>query len=241
VHAQSLTPSLQAILIQLLKIFLPVIAVLVVLPVMGVSLTALTVFGGALAVGLGLGLQRTAANLVSGLALLMGGSIRPGDVIALRNTVDESHFGQIVSIGVGYVAVRTRSGVEHLLPNEQLLTNGVENWSHTNDRKIRLKVPFGISYESDLHQAIALAIEAAQSVDRVQKSPKPVCLVTGFGESSVNLELRFWVDDPMLGVANVKSACMLALWDRFQAAGIVFPFPRREVRILPPEESPPIS
>lgn len=172
-HAESLTPALQAILIQLLKLALPVVAFLVVLPVMGVSLTALTVFGGALVVGLGLGLQRTAANLVSGLALLTGGSVRPDDVIALKNTVDESSFGRIVSIGVGYVSVRTRSGVEHLIPNENLLTGGVENWSHTNDRKIRLKVPFSVGYDADLHKVIALALEVADRVARVRNRPGP--------------------------------------------------------------------
>ena len=231
VHTENLTPSLQALLIQLLKLLFPTFAILVALPVLGINLTALTVFGGAIAVGVGLGLQRTIANLISGFALLMGGAIRPGDVIAVKDTGGRETYGRVTSIGAHYVSLRTRSGIEHLIPNENFLSNGVENWTHSDD-KIRLNVPFGISYDSDPRRAIALALEAAEAVRRVVREPRPVCLLTGFGDSSINFELRIWIEDPMNGTANVRSECFLGIWDRFKANGITIPFPQRDVHVL---------
>lgn len=230
VRAESLTPSLQALLVQLLKLLLPTLAVLAALPVLGISLTALTVFGGALAVGIGLGLQKTVSNLVSGLSLIIGGSIVPGDVVAVADVGGKPVYGRVTAIGARYVSLLTRSGIEHLIPNETFLVNGVENWSHT-DKKIRLDIVFGIAYDSDVRKAIALALEAAAAAPRVLKSPKPVCLLREFGDSSVNLQLRIWIDDPMSGVANIKSECLLGIWDRLHEHGIGIPFPQRDIHI----------
>jgi len=230
-HVQTLTPTLQVLLVQALKLVLPTLAVLIALPVLGINLTALTVFGGAVAVGAGLGLQKMVANLVSGFLLLSSGSIRPGDVIAVKDASGAESFGRVSSIGANFLSLRTRSGREYLIPNESFIAHGVENWSHSDD-EVRLKIPFGISYDSDPRLAMELALEAAAAVPRVVVDPRPVCLLMGFGDSAIALELRIWIDDPMNGVANVKSDCLLQIWDRFRAHGIRMPFPQRDVHLV---------
>ncbi|MEY4880469.1 MAG: hypothetical protein RJB62_1938 [Pseudomonadota bacterium] len=233
-RAEALTPSFQTIVIQILKLGFPVLAFLLVLPVLGVSLTALTVFGGALAVGVGLGLQGTIANLVAGLTLLGSGTIKPGDVVALNDVGGDKIFGRIHEITMRYVALHTRDGTDHIVPNEYFVTNAVENWSHS-DNNLRLKIPFRISYDANPTEAAQLALETAASIKRILPSPSPVCLLKAFGEFALELELRVWIADPMNGVSNVKSECLLGIWDRLKASGIAVPVPQRDlhVRSLP--------
>jgi small-conductance mechanosensitive channel len=237
--ASNLTPSLQALVIQILKLVFPVLAFLLVLPVLGVSLTALTVFGGVFVIGVGLGLQKLVANLLSGLTLLGSGTIRPGDVVALTDVAGEKIYGRVNEITMRFVSIHTRDGIEHIVPNEQIINNTVEKWSHSND-KIRLKIPFGISYEAKPREAIALAVEAAAEIGRVLDDPKPVCLLKGFGDSSVDLELRIWIRDPMNGLSNVKNECLLGIWDRLAEHGIGIPYPQRDlhIRTLPAGVTP---
>lgn len=225
-----LTPTLQILLAKLAQFVLIALAVVLALQVMGIPLTAFAIFGGAVGIGVGLGLQKAASNVISGMMLLMDKSIKPGDVVSVGNT-----FGWVTSLGGRYVGVRTRDGIEHLIPNEVFVTNGVENWSFT-ERAVRLKVPFGISYASDPHAAIAVAIEAAKSVERVLKQPEPICLLTSFGDSAVNLELRIWINDPESGVGNVKSQVFLKLWDGLKASGIAIPFPQHDLHFDGPIE-----
>jgi small-conductance mechanosensitive channel len=144
-------------------------------------------------------------------------------------------YGRVQSLGARYVSLITRDGIEYLIPNEDLVTQQVINWSYSSDQ-IRLKVPIGIPYEADVRQAIALCVEAAGVVERVLKRPAPVCNLKGFGDNAVDLELRFWIHDPMNGVANVKSEVLLQIWDRFRAHGFEFPSPQREVQIKGPVE-----
>ena len=124
----------------------------------------------------------------------------------------------------------TRDGIEHLVPNENFITQGVENWSFS-DNNVRLKIPIGISYKSDVRKAIALCIESAHAVPRVIKNPEPACLLKGFGNSSVDLELRLWISDPSNGTSSVKSQVLLGVWDRFHEHGVEIPFPQRDVHI----------
>jgi len=233
--AESLTPTLRVLFVQALRLALPAIAVLVALPVLGINLTAITVFGGALAVGVGLGLQKIVANLVSGVLILGSGSIRPGDVIAVKDKSGAEALGQVTSISANYLSLQTRGGREYLIPNETFLTNGVENWS-LSDKRVRLKIPFRIAYGGDPKRAIALALEAAASVPRVIKDPRPVCLLTAFAVATIEFELRIWINDPMNGVANVKSDCLLQLWERFEAHGIPIVSPQLEVHLASPPE-----
>lgn len=225
----NLTPSVQVLIAKLLKATLVIVAVLAALSAVGLDLSAFALFGGALGVGLGFGLQKVVSNLVSGVILLLDKSIKPGDVIAVAGT-----YGWVKSMGARYASVITRDGIEHLIPNEELITTRVENWSYT-DQNVRLKIPIGISYSSDPRDAIRLCVEAAGEVHRVLCDPAPKCLLVGFGDSSVDLELRVWIADARNGVRNVQSEILLNVWDRFRAAGIEIPFPQRDVHLREPE------
>ncbi len=224
-RAESLTPSVQVLIAKIIKIVLVVLAFLIAIGSLGIDLTALTVFGGALGIGVGIGLQKVVSNLVSGLLLLMDKSIKPNDVIAVGGT-----YGWVASLGARYAAVRTRDGVEYLIPNEELITQRVENWSHS-DKAVRLNIPVGISYKSDLHVAMKLCREAPATVERVLADPPIQCLLKGFGDSSVDLEIRIWIDDPSEGRSNVISEVLLRVWDLFREHGIEIPFPQRDLHL----------
>ena len=202
------------------------IAVLVAMSGLGIDLTALTVLSGAVGVGIGFGLQKVVSNFISGIIILMDQSIKPGDTITLGET-----FGWISSLGARYVSVVTRDGREYLIPNEDLITGQVVNWSHSSDL-VRLDIHFGVSYDSDPHQIRKIAVEAARTVGRVADLPAPVCHLTGFGDSSIDFILRFWIRDPTGGLTNVRGAVFLALWDTLKAHEIEIPFPKRDVTII---------
>ncbi len=189
-NSRNISPAMKVLGVKLTRLALMAGAILVSLASVGIDLTAFAVFSGALGVGLGFGLQKIFSNLVSGIILLMDRSIKPGDVITVNNT-----FGWINYLGARYVSVITRDGIEHLIPNEELITQRVENWTYSNSL-VRLKIPIGISYNSDPGQAMALCVEAAKKVSRVQAVPSPLCQLISFGDSSVNLELRIWINDP---------------------------------------------
>lgn len=223
--AESLTPSAQVLFAKLFRILLFTAAILVGLNSVGIDLTALAVFTGAVGLGIGFGLQKVFSNLISGMILLLDRSVKPGDVIAIGTT-----FGWINSLGARYVSVITRDGIEHLIPNEELISQRVENWSYSH-KMIRLRLAFGVSYESDVRRAMELAVEAASDMDRVLANPKPACRMTGFGDNAVNFELRLWIDDPKAGVANVRSAVLLRIWDAFRENGIEFPYAQRDLHL----------
>ena len=220
-----LTPAVQVLASKLVRMTLLTLAVVLALGSIGIDLTAFAVFSGAIGVGVGFGLQKVVSNLVSGVILLMDRSIKPGDVIEIDST-----YGSVIALNARYASVETRDGKEYLIPNEDLITQRVTNWSFSSDL-IRLHVKVGISYDSDPHEAIRLALEAARDVPRVLREPAPNCLLVGFGDSSVDLELRFWIRDPANGTANVRSEVMLKLWDLYHQHGIEMPYPQREVRL----------
>ncbi|OUS19741.1 mechanosensitive ion channel protein [Rhodobacterales bacterium 59_46_T64] len=221
-----ISPSMQVLVIKFMQVLLYGAAVFIGLRTIGVDLTGLAVLSGAIGVGLGFGLQKVVSNLVSGIIILLDKSIKPGDVISLGET-----FGWINALGARYVSVVTRDGKEYLIPNEDLITGQVVNWSHSDDF-VRLDIFFGTAYEDDPHLVRKIAIEAAQSVDRVLKTKPSVCHVVGFGDSSVDYILRFWIRDPTGGLTNIRGNVYLALWDAFKEHGISIPFPQREVRML---------
>ena len=221
----NLTPTVQVLFSKLLKIVLITIAIVAALRTVGIDLTAFAVFSGAIGVGIGFGLQKVVSNLISGVILLLDKSVKPGDVIEVGET-----YGWIKTLGARYASVITRDGTEYLIPNEDIITQQVINWSYSDDR-VRLKIPIGVSYGTDVRKAIALCLEAASEVERVLGDPKPVCLLRGFGDSSVELELRIWINDPNNGVSNVKSQVLLLIWDRFHDNGVEIPFPQRDLHI----------
>lgn len=223
---EDISPSMRVLAVKLLQILLYGSAFFIGLKAVGFDLTGLAVLSGAIGLGLGFGLQKVVSNLVSGVIILLDKSIKPGDVISLGET-----FGWIESLGARYVSVVTRDGKEFLIPNEDLITSQVVNWSHSNEF-VRLDIYFGTSYGDDPHLVRKLAIEAAKSVNRVLTFRAPVCHIVGFGDSSVDYILRFWIKDPVEGLTNVRGAVFLALWDTFKANGISIPFPQREVKII---------
>ncbi len=218
-----ITPSTHVLLSKILKITVFVFVFVIALNSVGIDLTVLAVFSGAVGVGIGFGLQKVVANLISGIILLLDKSIKPGDVVELGGV-----YGWITDLRGRYVSVVTRDGKEYLIPNEDLITQQVVNWSFSN-RRIRIRVPVGISYKADPHKAIELVVDAAKGTDRVLAYPEPRCLLKGFGDNSVDLELRFWIEDPQNGVANVRSRVLLKIWDALAENGIEIPFPQRDV------------
>ena len=224
-RSDELTPTLRVLIGKFLRIGLILLAMAVALGAVGVDLTALTVLSGALGVGLGFGLQKVVSNFISGVIILLDRSIKPGDTISLGDT-----FGWIRELRARFVSVVTRDGREYLIPNEDFITNQVINWSFTNDL-VRIDVKFGVAYDSDPHAVIRISKEAAGSVRRVVAEKPVVCWITGFGDSSIDFVLRFWIRDPQEGLTNVKGEVFLALWDAFKANGITIPFPQREVTV----------
>jgi small-conductance mechanosensitive channel len=208
------------------KVVLYAIAILVALNSVGIDLTTLTVFGGALGVGLGFGFQRIASNFISGFILLFDRSIKPGDVISVGD-----RFGWVVQLNARYIVVRDREGVETLIPNENLITSEVTNWSFS-DRHVRVKLPVQISYQDDPEFAMNLMTAACNASDRVLKKPAPQARLLSFGDNGIELELRLWVNDPQNGIGAVKSLVNLAIWKSFKEHGVTIPYPQRDVRLI---------
>ncbi|MBD3679096.1 MAG: mechanosensitive ion channel [Rhodobacteraceae bacterium] len=230
---EDLSPSMRVLAVKLLQITLYGAAFFIGLKAVGFDLTGLAVLSGAIGVGLGFGLQKVVSNLVSGVIILLDKSIKPGDVISLGDT-----FGWINALGARYVSITTRDGKEYLIPNEDLITGQVVNWSHSNDF-VRLDIYFGTSYQDDPHLVRRLAIKAASGVPRVLPDRPPVCHIVGFGDSAVDYILRFWIRDPTGGLTNIRGNVYLALWDAFKENGVSLPFPQREVTLLNPPPSEP--
>lgn len=223
--SKSFTPSIQVLLSKLVKIIAITVALLLALSSLGIDLTAFAVFSGAIGVGIGFGLQKIFSNLISGVILLLDKSIKPGDVIGVND-----YFGRVSSLGARYVSVITRDGIEYLIPNEEIITRQVENWSYSS-KVVRLRIPVGVHYQADVPKAIELCIEAANETERVLKDPAAVCILKGFGDSSVDLEIRFWINDPMNGRANVTSEILLKVWDKFHQNHIEIPYPQRDIHV----------
>ena len=224
-EADWLTPAGRVLLNKSLRIALFVFAILITIGSVGIDLTALAVVGGAVGFGIGFGLQKVFSNLISGVILLTDKSIKPGDVITVENT-----YGWVNKLGARYVSIITRDGIEHLIPNETMITEPVSNWTHS-DANTRLRIPIGVHYDTDLELATNLGVQAAQSQSRVLNDPAPRCLVKGFGESAIDLEIRFWIQDADSGVSNIKSAVILEVWRLYQEHGIRIPYPQRDLHI----------
>jgi small-conductance mechanosensitive channel len=212
--------------------FLIALSILMGLNAAGVDLTALTVLTGAIGLGLGFGLQAIAANFVSGFVLLMDRSIKPGDVISLSGQAGTSteNFGWVQELRGRYVVVRDRDGVEMLVPNQQLISNAVINWSYT-DPRIRLKLPIRVSYRDDPELALQILLSACEGQSRVLRDPAPVSRLMHFSDSGIELELRFWISDPQEGVNNVRSEVNRAIWRLFKQHGITIPVAQREITV----------
>ena len=224
-RASGLNPSQKVLFFKLSNIALYIVGIAVGLNIVGLDLTALTVFSGALGLGIGFGLQKVFSNLISGIILLLDKSVKPGDTIAIDDT-----YGWVNKLGARCVSVLTRDGKEHLIPNEVLITEKVENWSYSNE-KIRVRIPVGVSYHSDMKKVRELLFQAIEEHPRVLKDPKPNVLITGFGDNSVDHEMRCWMTDPAEGIGNLRSDVYYRVWELFKEHQIEIPFPQRDVHL----------
>jgi len=206
-----------------------VVLVLVGIDFLGIRLTALTVFSGALGLAIGFGLQKTFGNLISGIILLMDGSIKPGDVIAVGSGGDKT-VGQVNRIGIRAVSVITRDQVEYLIPNELLMTSQVENWSFTS-KDVRVKVKVPVAYGTDLDHAEKLILDEVRKLKRVINHRPPQAWLSEFGDNGILFEVQMWIGDPEEGLGNLRSDLLKAVWKSFKAHGIEIPFPQRDLRI----------
>ncbi|RPI15415.1 MAG: mechanosensitive ion channel protein MscS [Lysobacterales bacterium] len=228
----ALAPTMRIGIAKFVQAGLVGLSVLVGLNAAGLDLTTLNVLTGAIGIGLGFGLQSIAANFVSGFVLLMDRSIKPGDVISFTGTTGTATegFGWVEELRGRYVVVRDRDGVATLVPNQNLITNSVVNWSYS-DPRVRLKLPVRVSYKDDPELAMQLMLEATRGQRRVIREPAPVARLMSFGDHGIELELRFWIPDPHEGVNNVRSDVNRAIWRLFREHGITIPVAQREVRL----------
>lgn len=222
----AVNPSARVLLSKVARIVLIASAFLFAVSSVGIDLTVFAVFGGAIGVGLGFGLQKVVSNFISGVILLMDRSIKPGDVVEISGT-----YGRINKLAGRYTSVISRDGREHLIPNEDMVTQTVVNWTFSH-RMVRRHLPVGISYKSDLDLAMKLMIEAADEIPRILQDPAPRVLIKGFGDSAIDLELRMWIKDAKNGVSNVASEVYYKIWHKFNDRGVQFPYPQRDIHIV---------
>jgi small-conductance mechanosensitive channel len=233
-RARSLDATQQLLAQKLAGIAIIVIAFFVGIDLLGIDLTALTVFSGAFGLAVGFGLQKTFGNLIAGIILLMDRSIKPGDVIVVGDS-----FGHVSKIGVRAVSIVTRDGKEHLIPNENLMTQEVENWSYSS-RDVRVHIPVGIAYDCDLPLAQRLMVQAATESKRVKDSPPPAVWLRAFGESTVDHEILVWISDPEAGIGSVRSEVLNRVWTLFKENNVVLPNPQRDIHIKDWPDVPPL-
>jgi len=224
--AQGMDMTLRVMLSKLVRALLVLVAVLVVLPLVGIDLTALSVFGGALGVGLGFGLQKIASNYISGFIILLDRSVTIGDLV----TIDK-HTGKLTKMTARYVVVRAMDGTEAIIPNETVITSTVVNQSYT-DRKVAIALAVQVSYDCDLDVAREVLRDIAKRHARVIADPAPAAHIKAFADSGIDLELVVWVEDPEQGKTNLRSDIYYEIWREFKARGISIPYPQREVRML---------
>ena len=221
--SNNLTPSIKVLLNKVTKITLFTVAFLFTLSGIGVDLSTFAFLGGAIGVGLGFGLQKIVSNFISGIIILLDRSIKPGDVVQINDI-----YGRIKNLNTRFVSVVTRAGKEYLVPNEDFITKKVINWSYS-DELVRVEVPIGVGYDSDIELVRELILEAAKDKKRVVNKPEPACLLTSFGDNTVDFKLMFWINDPDNGIANVKSNVLFSVWKLFAEHDVNIAFPQRDL------------
>jgi small-conductance mechanosensitive channel len=223
-RSTDLTPSIQVLLVKMIRMGLMVLAITIAMGAVGINLSALAVFSGAVGVGIGIGLQKIVANFISGIILLADKSVKPGDLVTIGDST-----GRISAMKTRYISVAAGDGREFLIPNEDLVTQKVVNWTYT-DKNTLVKVVFGTNYDADPKLVCKLAVDIAAAAKRAIKGKPPNCILTEFAEAGMKFALTFWIADPD-GMDNVKSDVMLALWEAFKREGVRVPYPVREIRI----------
>jgi small-conductance mechanosensitive channel len=225
-----LDPAEQLLGEKLVQIGVWVVCILVGIDMLGIDLTALTVFSGAFGLAIGFGLQKTFGNLIAGIILLMDRSIKPGDVIAVNDGISNT-VGQVKRIGIRAVSVITRDKKEYLIPNENLMINQVENWSYSS-RDVRVKVPVNVAFGTDIDLVEALLLRAARETARVLDHPAPSVWLHAFGENAFQFEIQVWIDDPEDGIGNIRSDVLKRVWHLFNENGVRVPYPQRDIHVV---------
>ncbi len=223
-QSRDLTPSIQVLLVKMMRLALMILAIAIVMSAVGINLSALAIFSGAVGVGIGFGLQKIVANFISGVILLADKSVKPGDLVTIGDS-----SGRISAMNTRYISVAAGDGREYLIPNEDLITQKVVNWTYT-DKNTLVKVNFSTNYDADPRLVCQLAIEAATASPRATKPKPPNCILTEFADAGMKFTLTFWIADPD-GMDKIKSDVMLSLWDAFKHEDIRVPYPVREIRI----------
>jgi small-conductance mechanosensitive channel len=223
--SDGLTPSIKVLLNKIARFLIFTSAILFTLSAVGVNLSAFAFLGGAVGVGLGFGLQKIVSNFISGIIILADKSIKPGDVVEIGNV-----YGWVRKLDTRFVSVVTRSGKEFLIPNEDFITKEVINWSYS-DELVRVDAEVGVSYNSDLRLVQEIMMQAVEEKKRILTDPEPNVLLIGFGDSSVNFELRFWISDPRNGIQNIRSEVLFSIWDRFKENEVEIPFPQQDYHL----------
>jgi small-conductance mechanosensitive channel len=224
---RKIKPANKPLIIKIYQIIICVIAFLFGLNILNIKLTSLAIFGGAIGIGLGFGLQKITSNFISGLILLFEKSIEEGDLVELENGV----YGFIKNTGARYTLVETFDSKEIMIPNEEFITKNVINWTYSN-KQGRIDVRIGVSYKSDIEKARELILEAAREHKMCSKEPAPNCFLREYADSSVNFLLYFWIDDVTMGRFEPQSDVMRAIWRKFKENDIEIPFPQRDVHII---------
>ncbi len=224
--AQHMEMTLRVMAAKLLRPLLVLFALFMVLPAVGIDLTALSVFGGALGVGIGFGLQKIASNYISGFIILLDRSVKIGDIVTI-----EKYSGRLDKMTARYVVVRSADGSEALIPNEMVITSAVINHSYS-DTRVCVTVPVTISYRSDVDAATRILLDLARAHPRALPAPEPRVSITAFADSGISLELGVWIRDPELGSAALRSDLYFTIWREFKRLGLELACPQREVRLL---------
>lgn len=225
-NLKTLRPANRALIIKIVQIGIYVVAFLLALDILGIDLTALTVFSGAVGIGLGFGLQKITSNFVSGIILLLEKSVEQDDLVEMT----DGTFGFVRKASARFTLIETFDGKEIMIPNEDFITNRVINWTYSNS-KARVEITVGVSYGSDIEKARELILEAAAAHPRCINDPKPMCYLRNFGNSSVDFILHFWVADVMEGRWEPQSEVMFEIWRKFKSNGIKIPFPQHDIHL----------
>lgn len=225
-RADTIELNLRIVLAKIVRALLMLVGVLIALPLAGIDITFLSVFGGALGVGLGFGLQKVASNYISGFIILLDRSLRIGDLVTVDN-----RYGEISQITNRYTVVKSLDGTEAIVPNETIISSTVINHSFSN-RHIRMNIQISVSYGSPLETAMAIMKNTALANSRVLHQPGPEVYLREFGDNGLLLELVLWIGDPEEGQLSLRSALNLAIWHEFKAAGVEIPYPQRDIRVI---------
>lgn len=217
----------KVLLQKLVNVLVYSVLAIIALDTAGINLSSLTVFGGALSVGIGFGLQKITSNFISGIILIYERSVQIGDLIQL----EDGTLGTVSRLKSRYTELKAYDGRDILIPNEHFITHMISNLT-LSSKQARISLTIGVSYDADIKHAQALITNAATSHPRIAEEPKPQCYLENFGASSVDFKLNCFVNDVTKGRAGVTSEILMDIWDAFKNHNIDIPFPQHDIHLI---------